>query len=133
MCETSVSAAAGVGQIHVARHCLHCHSEQKWCLVFGLFQSHFGPSAQTGPIVMVQAGASIWPRTFPIWRAMSQCEHACVRQSFIPWRHEVECIMMSPFCSSGVPIQFQPFWALFCFKLIFFICFLTESGSDSMG
>lgn len=44
-----------LGQIHVAGH---CHSEQKWCLVLCLFQSRFGPSAQTGPTVMMQEPTS---------------------------------------------------------------------------
>lgn len=44
-----------LGQIHMAGH---CHSEQKWCLVLCSFQSHFGPSAQTGPIEMMQEAAS---------------------------------------------------------------------------
>lgn len=101
-----------LGQIHAVRQ-----SEQKWCSVLCLFQSRFGPSVQTGPIEVVQACVSSW-------RGMLQCEHTGVRQSFIPLVHEVECLMMSPYCSSsGVPIQFQSFWTLFCFKLVFNLLF----------
>lgn len=49
-----------------------------------LVSEHFVPSAQKGPIVMVQVGASRWPGTFPTWRGMLQSEHTGVRQSFIP-------------------------------------------------
>lgn len=75
-----------------------------------LVSEHFVPSAQKGPIVMVQVGASSWPGTFPTWRGMLQSEHTGVSSPSFPWGHEVECLMMLPFCSSsGVPIQFQPF------------------------
>lgn len=109
-----------LGQIHMAGH---CHSEQKWCLVLCLFQSRFW-AISSDRTNSDDARAYKQQGHFP---SGEECQSMSTlvlgRRSFF-WGQEVECLMVSSFCSSsGVPIQFQPLWALFCFKLIFCLLF----------
>lgn len=123
-----------LGQIHAVRHCLTVTLSRNGvqsCAYFRAILDHRLRQDQQWWCQRVRAaGAGPFPSGGE-WRRVST---PLLGTPLLPRGHEGECLMMPPLCSSSVvPIQFQPFWTLLCFKLISFICFLAGAVSDSMG
>lgn len=123
MCEASVSAAAGVTASWADPHGRALSLRAEMVLGLVLIPEPFW-AISSDRTNSDDARAYKQQGHFPSGEECQSMSTLVLGRLSFFWGQEVECLMVSSFCSSsGVPIQFQPLWALFCFKLIFCLLF----------